>query len=77
MIVIRNPSTFFIGLGVTPLVTIAELLGALTVPLLPSYIIASFVSKKLNRSLYKIWLAGTITLLAMMTVGTLRARYGI
>ena len=77
LIIISNPSKFFIGIGVAPIDTLAELIGKLIIPVIPSFFIAKFISRKTNHSLYKTWMMLTILMLVLMTVGFLRSKFQI
>jgi len=72
LVIVQNPSKFFIGLGVAPVDTLALLLGSLVVPLLPSYLIAKLIVRKIRYTLFQTWLVLAILILLMMTIGNLR-----
>lgn len=72
MIVVQNPSKFFIGLGVAPIDTLALLIGSLVVPLLPSYLLAKLIVRKTRYTLYQAWLVLVILILLMITIGNAR-----
>ena len=65
-------SRFFIGFGIDPVATVAEMLGQLAVPVIPAYFVAKLITKKFNFSFLYAWIAVDVVVLILMTIGTIR-----
>jgi hypothetical protein len=65
-------SRFFIGFGINPVATVAEMLGQLAVPIIPAFFVAKLITKKFNSSFLYKWIAIDIGILILMTIGTIR-----
>lgn len=65
-------SRFFIGFGINPVATVAELLGQLAVPVIPAYFVAKLITKKFDFSFLYAWITVDVVVLILMTIGTFR-----
>ncbi len=72
ILLITGFSRFFIGFGINPAATVAEMLGQLAVPVIPAYFVAKLIAKKFNLSFLFTWIAVDIGVLILMTIGTIR-----
>ena len=60
---------FFIGIGIAPLDTVAQMVGALSVPIVPSYFIARYLSRHKEDRFLPAWIIGTCIILGITTMG--------
>ena len=72
ILLITGFSRFFIGFGINPVVTVAELLGQLVVPIIPAFFLAKLITKKFNYSFLYTWIAVDIGFLILLTIGRIR-----
>ena len=60
---------FRAGIMIAPLDTIAEMIGVLVVPIVPTYFIGRYLASRKVARFHSAWISGTFILLAIMTVG--------
>lgn len=73
-IVLKGWRAFFVGIGISPALTIAELIGAAFVQFAFGGIIALALSIFLKKiSLQKLWIIGSITCVLISLIGQFRA----
>lgn len=68
---------FFVGLGVMPIGTLAQLLGVAVVPFLAGWVLAKiggFLAK--SAAFRNLWLAGATLIFLLMLIGQYRAATG-
>jgi len=64
--------TFFSHLQALPVEVLGEMIGVLIIPIVPSFYVARYLSTKKGKNFNKAWIAGTLVILALSTVGVLR-----
>ena len=62
---------FFIMFRSDPTGTLAEMVGGLAVPIVPSFFMARYSSRNDRAKFLSHWIVSTVALLALMTVGKL------
>lgn len=67
-------SKFFISLGVSPTQTLAEMIGALIIPLVPTYFVARYLSINNRKDFSTSWFIGTLIILSISTIGMLNGK---
>ena len=67
-------SKFFISFGISPILTLAKMIGALTVPLVPAYFVARYLFINNRKDFLKSWLVGTLIILSISTIGILNEK---
>ena len=75
IVIVSGFSKFFIGIGITPIVTLAGMLGTLIVPIVPSYFVARFLSVHKGKTFLTTWVIGTVIICAISTIGMLNGQY--
>jgi len=68
-------SKFFISFGISPLDTLAGMLGAISVPIVPTYFVARYLSIKKGKDFVTAWLVGTLIILSASTIGLLNGKH--
>ncbi len=68
-------SKFFISFGISPGSTLAEMTGAIIVPIVPAYFVARYFSMKNGKDFVTAWLVGTLIMLSLSTIGMLNGEY--
>jgi hypothetical protein len=63
---------FFVSLGVAPGSTIGQLLGALIVPIVPSYFIARYLAKRKGFGFLASWMVGAVIIVLIAAIGAAR-----
>jgi hypothetical protein len=66
---------FFIEFGVAPAGTIAELIGALIVPVTISYLLARLFARGNKDKVFRFWISGLSIILIIMTIGKFNGEY--
>ena len=75
VVIVSGFSKFFIGFGIAPIDTLAGMLGALTIPLVPSYFVARFLSVRKGKTFLRSWVIGTVIICTISTIGMLNGQY--
>ena len=68
-------SKFFIAFGISPLNTLAEMIGTISVPIVPTYFVARYLSIKKGKDFVTAWLVGTLIILSVSTIGLLNGKH--
>jgi len=69
---------FFVGMGVAPLETIAEVIGLAIAPFIVGWILAKALSLALKKvSFHTLWFIGSSLMIALMFIGQWRGTTGI
>jgi hypothetical protein len=68
-------SEFFIALGVSPRNTLTGMIGAIIVPIVPTYFLSRWLFVKKGKNFMVTWFTGTIVILSIATIGLLNGRY--
>ena len=66
---------FFVELGIAPAETIAELVGALLIPIALSYGLARLFAKGNSYKIFGFWISGLSIILIISTLGKLNGEY--
>lgn len=69
IVAVTGFAEFFVSFGIAPMGSLARLLGMLVVPVVPTYFIARFFSRRTTVSFVTLWLVGTIALSVLMAIG--------
>jgi hypothetical protein len=77
LLMISDSSKIYIGLSIAPIDTLAEFIGMLIVPCVPTYFLAKYIAKRNNKSIYKTWLICAGIALFLVTIGTIRRSINI
>lgn len=75
----KGISYFFITFTVNSLSEIigiiAEMIGALTVPLVPTFFLARYLHNNKGKNFLSSWIAGVVIVLVVMTIGNLNEEH--
>ena len=74
ILIFKGFSVFFAGFGIAPLDTIAQMIGVLIVPIVPTYFVARYLAVSKGKSFLSAWRVGTVIILVIMTVGMLNGQ---
>lgn len=66
---------FFIFFGTAPAETLAEMIGAIIVPIVPTYFVARYLSLKKGKNFITAWFVCVVILLFVMTIGMLNGKH--
>jgi len=72
ILLIAGFQKFFISFGIAPLATMATMIGALAVPIIPAYFVARFIQNKKGIPLLYSWVAVTIIILLVVAIGAIK-----
>jgi hypothetical protein len=67
-------SNFFIGLGFIPAETLAEMIGAISIPIITTYFVARYLSINKGKDFLTAWFVCVLILLLVMTIGILNGK---
>jgi hypothetical protein len=73
--IFKGFSKFFIGFGLSPLDVLAEMLGAMVVPIIPTYFVARYLSINKGKDFITAWFVCVLILLFVMTIGMLNGKH--
>ena len=75
ILIFKGFSEFFVAFGMSPASALSEMLGALIIPIVPTYFLARFLSMKKDMSFIKVWIVGVVVIISVSTIGMLNGQH--